>query len=167
MPAYMPALQSRHFDVGWWSFLCLWDPEKDRLLGVLFFHLFFSSGYSECLRTIWLIIRIFYLGVDKCHLLCYCNALWGMWWENSVALGSGWGAWVASVRAAVDAIGDHQVGEENGSTSIACLQSPWKKNTTGFFKVCCEQRQCVSVMNLRPSESMGFRNVMIAVLKRQ
>lgn len=133
MPAYTPALQSRHFDVGCWSFLCLWDPEKDRLLGVLFFLLFFSSGYSECLSTIWLIIRIFYLGVDKCHLLCYCNALWGMWWENSVALGSGWGAWVASVRAAVDAIGDHQVGEENGSASIACLQSPWKKKTPQAF----------------------------------
>lgn len=44
---------------------------------------------------------------------------------------------------------------------------PLEKNTTGFFKVCCEQWQCMSVINLRPSESMGFRNVMIAVFKRQ
>lgn len=38
-------------------------------------------------------------------------------------------------------------------------------NTAGSFKVLSEQQPCVLVTNLRTSESWGFRNVMIAVLK--
>lgn len=73
--AYLHAY-SRHFCSGdYCRLLWLWDPEKECLLSGLLVcrpplpH-FFSCGWYECLSAIWLIIMMFYLGVDKCHLLC-------------------------------------------------------------------------------------------------
>lgn len=77
MPAYMPVLWSRHFSKVTAVALFFYEIPKGTSLRNTFFPFLIYSVYSVCLSTIWLMIRIFCLGVDKWHHLCYWKIFFG------------------------------------------------------------------------------------------
>lgn len=93
----------------------------------------------------------------------------GMRWENPTVSVSRWGCQVASARAAVDTVGDHQVGEESGSLFIAYLcNMTIEINAVGFFlRLFLNSGNVILTMNFRTSENLGFRNLTVGVFKRQ
>lgn len=175
MPAYTPALQRRHFcSVDCCSLLWLWDPEKEHLLGGLLVWFFFFS-----FLFFWLVWMPEYNLAHHQDILSWCwqvpssvllqDFRLGMRWENPTVSVSRWGCQVASARAAVDTVGDHQVGEESGSLFIAYLCNiTIEINAVGFFlKLFLNSGNVILTMNFRTSENLGFRNLTIGVFKRQ